>query len=434
MKRVLGIIIFSLIQYVMVNPALSYTEPPYIPVTKPNPTAVKTICNSGCDFSTIEDADRAAQPGWKFRIKAGSYAPTSWDSSGTAGHEIVIEAFGDGDAIIDVNGTDRFILNGSYIIFEGGANRQLIFDGSGQTSGAKTIYPDFYTSHNTFTRCIIRNTGRSQSGPPYTDWSTCNIQGRGDYFRVLNCIIEGGAAVGYYGEDGDFHEIRNNIVRNNGGTGIQYNPHETNPLVSNDEVTISGNLIYGNGFQFEAIRPGITLASSTNRLYDVYIYNNFIWGNKTCGIKKENDPVSSNVRVWNNTVYNNVDNGFWFKSGGSMDIRNNIVVNNGPDSWSNWAVGPYDSNASNNIVTMPAFASTSVSSPDFLKLSASATTAVNQGANLSQTAVTMDIFGISRIANSPYDIGAHEYTNSSGSNGSLQNITTLQVVSSQQTP
>jgi hypothetical protein len=136
------------------SPALAIEDPPYLTVTKPTPSNTVTVCASGCDYSSLEAADSAASAGWLIQVKAGTYSWSStWDSSGTLGNEIVIEAYGDGDAIIDVGSGSRFYVNGSYLIFDGGPDRELIFDGYDQGGGDKLVYPAGGTTNNTFFAC-----------------------------------------------------------------------------------------------------------------------------------------------------------------------------------------------------------------------------------------------------------------------------------------
>jgi hypothetical protein len=70
--------------------------------------------------------------------------------------------------------------------------------------------------------------------------------------------------------------------------GLFVNPHTSDD--SCDETFIAGNVNYKNGSGGSAgERPGISLLSSSNCLYDIYVYNNLLFGNQTAGIKKEED-------------------------------------------------------------------------------------------------------------------------------------------------
>lgn len=390
--NLLAILSFSFILFLDV--AYAFTKSPYIPVTKPTPTATKTICASGCDYSTLEAADQDAQPGWLIKIKAGTYSPTSWNSSGTSGNEIVIEAFGNGNAIIDCNGSSQFGIRGSYIIIDGGQDKLLIFDGGGLETYKKPLR--FYGGdHITISRVIVRNIGQDSGA-----FGGANIEIDGDYAKIYNSIITNSCSVGIYGVNGKYHEIRNNLIYNNEGSGIQYNPHEAG--FSADEVTIAGNMIYDNGFTGPAgIRPGITITGVT---YDTYIYNNMVWGNKKYGIQ----TGAGTPKVYNNTLYGNIDAGFRLHNGAVA--KNNICYNNGSGNWIDGDyLGPNEGGSSNNITTNPTFASTNKNDDVFLKLRSTSTDAINQGYNLSSKGISDDFFGNPRPLESGYDIGAHEY-------------------------
>ena len=342
----------------------------------------------------------AAQPGWLIRVKAGNYSGNmSWDSSGTAGNEIVIEAFGDGNAILDV-GTGNLEIRGHYLIFDGGPSRELFFDGTSGDANAydSVIYGDRSNTnnhHNTFSRLVVRN---STAG--ITSNTGTNISASGDYWKIYNCDIYGAADEGIYFNDCRNCEATGNIIHNNCGTGVQVNPH---PYVG-DEITISGNAIYNNGAckaDATQIRPGISILSNSDTLYDIYVYNNIIWGNKEAGIKVSTYS-NINARIYNNTVFNNVDKGLWLKSGPTYDIKNNIVYSNGVTNWT----GP---SGSNNLISNPSFASTSINDSNYLKLSPNSTNAIDKGLPITSINITDDYFGSPRILNSGFDIGAQEY-------------------------
>ncbi|NCQ54683.1 hypothetical protein GW777_06860 [Candidatus Peregrinibacteria bacterium] len=309
LKKEFGIIISLIIVLCFVGQSFAFTNPPYITVTKPTPTATKTVCSSGCDYATLSAANSAAQPGWLIKVKAGTYSGNfTWTALGISGNEIVIEAFGDGNATFTLTGSEGFIITDSYVIFDGVSNRQLVFDGTNQ--GDKIIFQPYgsATNHLTLSRLTIKNAGLIAA----SSWSTAGIRVYGDYMKIYNCEVYGSSGVGIYGVSGKYHEVRNNIVHDNYGTGIQYNPHPAG--VSADEVTVAGNAIYGNGKLFgdcettnvNDCRPGISILSNENSLYNIYIYNNILWDNHEAGIKVDNPATNMVARIYNNTVYNNI--------------------------------------------------------------------------------------------------------------------------------
>jgi len=235
----------------LLTSTMAFTEPPYIPIAKPNPTNTVTVCANGCDYTTLEAVDQDAQPGWLIQIKAGTYNCMTWDSSGTTGNEIVIEAFGNGNTVFACSG-NRFSMSASHVIIDGGPDRQIILDGS--NTDEITFYPSPGIDNIFISRIVVRNS------------QATSVRGGGDNFHMYNSEIFGSGSVGIYGAHGNHHLIMNNIIHDNKGTGIQYNPH--NNGWSCDDVIIAGNLIYDNGFSGPVgDRPGISLLSSDNTLH-----------------------------------------------------------------------------------------------------------------------------------------------------------------------
>jgi parallel beta-helix repeat protein len=405
--------------------AFGFQEPNTLLVEKPTPVTVKYIDASGNgDYTNFDSADNDYSnllPPVKYIIKAGVYNDFVWDSSGTDGKEIVFEmAKGESATIRNTGNIHVINFQASYIIIDGwnGAKRGLIINGEGGVNDQYMLrMKQEYGAHDiTIYRCVLQNPKGSTSGK-------CVVP-EGNNIKLYNNIIEGSISVGVYVSNGNNIEVRNNIVRNNLGTGIQANPHSSNYTV--DNLIISGNLIYGNGNGgIAGTRPGISLLSNLDRLYNCYVFNNFIWGNKVAGIKKETGVSNANIRILNNTVYGNIDHGLWIKSSGTLDIRNNIVYSNGDGEFNNWvpdSFGPDSSSASSNVTTNPNFESLNVSNENYLKLSSNSDVAINKGEDLSpqivtvyclgsvgtQSTVITDCFGNVRPAGD-FDIGAHEY-------------------------
>lgn len=86
----------------------------------PSNLVVKTVCASGCDYSTIQAAVNASAPGWTIQVKDGTYTSAGstnpWSDlvainyvSGTAQNPITLMAYPGTHPILDCNG----IGNGS---------------------------------------------------------------------------------------------------------------------------------------------------------------------------------------------------------------------------------------------------------------------------------------------------------------------------------
>ena len=353
----------------------------------------------------------------------------------------IIEAYGDGDVILLCGTRNSLEITGSYLIFDGGLNRQLIVDGSTQSGGGEhLIYPyGPSTEYVTLSRLVARDNGKLKSRAiADEDWSTVSVAGYGNYLKIYNSEVYGSYAAGIYGGMGDYQEVKNNIVHDNCGVGIQYNPHDTNAdykgktIASSDEITISGNLVYNNGHCWtDEIRPGITILSNINTLYDIYVYNNIIWGNKVAGIETSNYN-NIRARIYGNTIFNNTDFGLLIKTE-DIIIKNNIIYGNGPSGSADFSISAYNNRINyssidfkNNLVgtlknthsdlsqfaigniiaTNPQFISTNSVSSDYLKFS-STSPAIDSGTSI--PLVTTDFFGTPRPQGTGYDIGAYEY-------------------------
>ena len=120
----------------------------------------------------------------------------------------------------------------------------------------------------------------------------------------------------------------------------------------------------------------------------------------------------AHIRIYNNTVFNNIASGFWFKDSGKMDIRNNIVFANGSNNWVSGAnhFGPESSSTSNNLTTNP-FLSTAAIDQDYLKLRENNASVIDRGSNELGLNIEKDFAGNPRVHGAGIDIGAFEYRN-----------------------
>ena len=247
MKIAILSIIFSV-------PLLSYgalIEPAYIPIEKPdqNSAIVKVIAADGSgDYKSFEEADldyASLTPPVRYHVRQGTYqGVVRWNSSGTEGKEIVFEPHpsntGPVSIVNDGHSAETLDIKGSYVIFDGNANRGIIVDGSANPPADHYLVRlnDRRKSHITLSRLQLINALGGGSS------AKCVVPEM-DSVRIFNCILDTSSSVGIYVQNGNNIEIRNNIVRNCGGTGIQANPHSANSSVN--DLIISGNLIYNNG-------------------------------------------------------------------------------------------------------------------------------------------------------------------------------------------
>jgi hypothetical protein len=75
-------------------------------------TTIKTVCASGCDYTTIQAAVNAAQPGWTIQVKNGIYTSGGQDTSvvniisksGTSSNPICLQNYPGHNPVIDPTG------------------------------------------------------------------------------------------------------------------------------------------------------------------------------------------------------------------------------------------------------------------------------------------------------------------------------------------
>jgi Right handed beta helix region len=169
-------------------------------------------------------------------------------------------------------------------------------------------------------------------------------------------------------------------LHDNNGLGVQWYPNPNGAIMRNC-------IVYGNRRQ----------SSGGNAPSGIYI-------------------AGSNIKVYNNTVYNNEYIGIWCASS-SGQVKNNISYGNRDRAIHN----PSGCSAANNLTSNPLFINAATGN---FRLQ-SGSTGINAGTNLSPD-VFVDRDGVSRPQGAAYDIGAYEY--SSGGEGSLNAPSDLQVV------
>src|SRR5207249_12263130 len=129
------------------------------------------------------------------------------------------------------------------------------------------------------------------------------------------------------------------------------------------------------------------------------VYDNLIYGNWS-GIQISTGSPTTNAKVYNNTIYGNINWGIDLESGSSgAVIKNNIIYQN-PTAITN--SGSFTI-LSNNLTTDPNFVNASAS--DFRLRSGSP--AIDIGVDLSSEGVTTDFAGRTRPQGSGFDIGAY---------------------------
>lgn len=235
---------------------------------------------------------------------------------------------------------------------------------------------------------------------------------------------------GGYGIENDIEIAYNEAAYNY--SGAQFYGHTTSDYI--DNLHIHSNYFHDN------YRRGITVGGGDGGAYtfvkNAYIYNN-VFANNESAIKLNGGTSGDggNYSIFNNTFYKNQrylgDADLWLigVSGGTMTLKNNIIVSSPLNTfgayitthqgnltgvsgdhnlWIGGGTKPAWSTAGDINNTDPQFLLSNPSSILDFQLNATSP-AVNTGANTGPL-VIKDIFGLSRPADSVYDMGAYEYS------------------------
>jgi hypothetical protein len=349
---------------------------------------------------TIKSGITCLKPGDKLYIRTGTYTesiPWSFDfPSGTSWSSAVTIAAYPGEAVtlkgaIDINGKPR-----SYIIID-----RLIIDAINTTMGDAVVINQG-SHHIRFQNCEIKNAYANGVG---IWWG--NINGLpSNYNEFINCNIHhngraGGPgfpnqAPGYGRGHGLYITTQNNIFRGNRvhengeyGFHVYFGNYPSKPTANN---IIERNILYKNGLNTtrygKVCCGGIVLASGSGNM----AYNNLVYNHPVIGINVHG--TGTNVKVYNNTFYNNSLD-IQALSGGSGYIQNNIAYPRGVSIASGYVT-------SHNLTIDPRFVNASAG--DFnLQLSSPA---IDKGVLLSL--VKVDIRNYPRPKRLGQDIGAYE--------------------------
>jgi hypothetical protein len=278
-----------------------------------------------------------------------------------------------------------------YIILEG-----LILDGTNNTGGGIRIAYSGSDSTQAAHHIRIKNT------------EIRNIQGSGvstsngaDFNEFINLRVRdtglSGSGHGFYISSNN-NLVEHSQIYNNKKCGIQF--YSTNGGVNGNIFRY--NQLYNNGKGGSTTNPctvGLWIGAGSGTL----VYNNLVWNNQSSGVVVGGN--ANNAKVYNNTIYGNGSNGLLVRTVLNAVIKNNIVYGNGMPGIINDGTGTI---LSNNLTSNPLFVDPAKGN---FKLQAGSP-AIDTGEALSE--VKDDYVGVSRPQGSHYDIGAYEYTGSSG--------------------
>jgi Right handed beta helix region len=367
------------------------------------------VAKTGRDSNTCAQAQSASTPkltiqaglaclsgGDTLIIKAGTYGesitntiPSGLNNSSrttveAASRETVILNGSSGNGVLE-------IYSRSFITIEG-----IIFDGS-NTPGHAAYIGRALDSHTpssfiTMQNCTVRNSPKNCGilAGRHQERVSCNFN-----FINVNCHSNGLSAPdgtqphGIYIVGRDI-TLDGGSYYNNSGHGVHV--FKTGVADATNNALVKNIRAYGNGSY------GIGLYCGSN----LRAYNNLVYGNGITigsgGIAVRYDAID--VKIYNNTIYNNIGRGIFITSGGAT-IKNNIIYHNSGGSVVDQGTSP--SVLSCNLTTDPWFINAAAS--DFA-LSANSP-AIKAGITIEE--VTRDFLGILRPEGASCDVGAFEY-------------------------
>lgn len=346
---------------------LTYTKPTFIPLSVPDESSVAnkyyvdmssgsgSTCSQAAPCSSIEAVSGKpgtnGGPAYIYVRGNGRLNLTGSTLAGSAGNEIVVKPWPGSStpAVMTASGgcnvSDANTISGSnthHVIFDGGPDMLLRFNGSGCTSNQNGY--TVVVRSNDITLYRVRIDAKGSGGPalgPGTGSGTHTSN-----FKFINSELYG--ATRYYGvytgggtgcAAGDTShtnlEFRNSIFRQIDGRGIQIEPR-----ADSSGVIVDGNAFHGVGYNSSgtssisgAVQVANACGGTTN---GIVVSNNLMWDLGGGGVLVFVSPSSASAfRVINNTIYDygratpislNSHAITCYSDGCKAEVRNNIIL------------------------------------------------------------------------------------------------------------
>jgi hypothetical protein len=380
------------------------------PVDVPPPTSGRTLTvGLGAQYSTVQAAADAAQPGDNVSIAPGTYTGgLTVKTNGSAGKYITFYGAGGTAIIKGTGGSSKGLVavgNHSYQRFvnitssgssgfgayASGAHG-LVFQNFGVDGSQDGGLVLLSTSNILVDGCDIHGTNAKGTS---ADHEALSLGSGSSGIEVEHCDVhdngEEGIDVKY--DDNAQAKIHDNVSAGNRGPNIYVD--------SSSSVEVYDNITSGTKNNTKA---GIGLAiedySSSRKMNQVKVYNNVSYGNAQAGLSfwVESSGTMSNIQIVNNTFAGNARGAITFdadKFSGTNLLRNNIYAEG--------SVSNSHFTSDHNVTGDPGFVNPGVG--DF-HVRPESTTVIDQGS--ASSAPAFDLDGNPRPAGAGYDIGAYE--------------------------
>lgn len=379
------------------------------PVDVPPPASGRTLTvGPGAQYSTVQAAADAAQPGDNVSIAPGTYTGgLSVKTNGSAGKYItfygaggtaVIKGTGGGKGLVAIgnHSFQRFVditSSGSsgFGAYASGAH-DLVFQNFGVDGSQDGGLVLLATSNILVDGCDIHGTNAKGTS---ADHEALSLGSGSSTIEVEHCSVhdngEEGIDVKY--DDNAQAKIHDNVSANNRGPDIYVDSSSSVQVYDNVTSGTKNNTKAGIGLAIEDY-------STSKKMDQVKVYNNVSYGNAQAGLSfwVESSGTMSNIQIVNNTFSGNARGAITFdadKFGGTNLLRNNIYAE-GNVSNSHFTS---DHNATGN----PGFVNPGAG--DF-HVRPGSTAVIDKGS--ASSAPAFDLDGTPRPTGAGYDIGAYE--------------------------